>query len=247
MKAGRPRRRFVRRTLLLCTTACLTLGQASRPAAPPIPRPDMPPESVERVSRVVSGSTLVVRDGPDSTVVRLIGLEVPKADAESAEEILRRVLEGEGVLLEHDERLPERDDGGRRWAYVYRSPDGLFVNLEMVREGAARIAAGDFAQRELFLAYEARARAAKKGIWAERPAARPAHSEPREKEKPGAGERDAEALKVYITRSGTKYHRASCRYARENATEISLAEARRRGLEPCRTCHPDSETGDEAP
>lgn len=42
---------------------------------------------------------------------------------------------------------------------------------------------------------------------------------------------------VYITKTGTKYHRASCSSTkRSNTTPISIDAARARGLEPCRLC-----------
>ncbi len=41
--------------------------------------------------------------------------------------------------------------------------------------------------------------------------------------------------RVYITRTGKKYHRGSCHWAR---IPISLAEAKRRGYNPCSRCKP---------
>ena len=43
--------------------------------------------------------------------------------------------------------------------------------------------------------------------------------------------------KVYITESGTKYHKKSCRYAK-NATKVSLKKAVDLGYDPCKTCKP---------
>jgi len=43
---------------------------------------------------------------------------------------------------------------------------------------------------------------------------------------------------VYITKSGTKYHRAGCRFLGQSDVPISLAEAKRRGYTPCATCKP---------
>lgn len=42
---------------------------------------------------------------------------------------------------------------------------------------------------------------------------------------------------VYVTKSGKKYHRESCRY-NKNATAISIDQARGRGLEACKVCKP---------
>jgi hypothetical protein len=43
---------------------------------------------------------------------------------------------------------------------------------------------------------------------------------------------------VYITKSGTKYHRAGCRYLSSSRIPISLGEAKARGYEPCSVCDP---------
>ncbi|HUT05011.1 MAG TPA: thermonuclease family protein [bacterium] len=43
---------------------------------------------------------------------------------------------------------------------------------------------------------------------------------------------------VYITRTGSKYHRGNCRYLRTSKIPISLAEAKRMGYTPCKVCKP---------
>jgi hypothetical protein len=77
-----------------------------------------------RVTSVRDGRTILV-DG--STEVRLAGVEV--TDELHARELLRWTVNGSWVLIE---RLP---DGT---ALVYRSPDALFVNRELVLRGFAR-------------------------------------------------------------------------------------------------------------
>ncbi|SHO54020.1 peptidoglycan-binding domain-containing protein [Anaerocolumna xylanovorans] len=42
---------------------------------------------------------------------------------------------------------------------------------------------------------------------------------------------------VYITRTGSKYHRAGCRYLRQSQIAISLSDAKR-NYEPCSVCNP---------
>ena len=44
---------------------------------------------------------------------------------------------------------------------------------------------------------------------------------------------------VYITRSGGKYHKLGCRFLTEGYITITLEEAKRRGLQPCRICFPE--------
>lgn len=47
------------------------------------------------------------------------------------------------------------------------------------------------------------------------------------------------AQKVYITKTGTKYHTASCRYA-SVGWEVDLATAIAKGLSPCSVCNPST-------
>lgn len=47
---------------------------------------------------------------------------------------------------------------------------------------------------------------------------------------------------VYVTASGTKYHREGCTYLK-SSTAISLRTAIARGYEPCSRCRPDIFTG----
>ena len=43
---------------------------------------------------------------------------------------------------------------------------------------------------------------------------------------------------VYITKTGSKYHRENCSSLRSSRIPISLSEAKRRGYEPCKICKP---------
>lgn len=42
---------------------------------------------------------------------------------------------------------------------------------------------------------------------------------------------------VYITRTGSKYHRSGCRYLRQSKIAISLSEAKK-NYDPCSVCNP---------
>jgi len=46
------------------------------------------------------------------------------------------------------------------------------------------------------------------------------------------------AQTVYITKTGKKYHRASCSYLKQSSIAISLQEAVARGYTPCSRCKP---------
>lgn len=43
---------------------------------------------------------------------------------------------------------------------------------------------------------------------------------------------------VYITRTGAKYHRGSCRYLHSSKIAIKKSEARAQGYDPCKVCRP---------
>jgi micrococcal nuclease len=98
------------------------------------------------VVRVVDGDTIVARlAGGRVERVRLIGMDTPESVkpgvpvqcyALRASAATKHLLTGRRVRLVED-REP-RDRYGRLLAYVYRQPDGLFVNTELVRRGFAR-------------------------------------------------------------------------------------------------------------
>ncbi|HHY47492.1 MAG TPA: copper amine oxidase N-terminal domain-containing protein [Firmicutes bacterium] len=43
---------------------------------------------------------------------------------------------------------------------------------------------------------------------------------------------------VYITKSGSKYHRLGCRFLSKSCIPISLEDAKARGYAPCSVCNP---------
>lgn len=168
--------------------------------------------------------------------------------AESAA-FLTNLLKGESVYLVF-ERPEATDRYGRLLAHAYRAPDGLWVNLELVRQGYAQVYSGEaFDDIDLFLKYQTRARESGKGLWDgdakadwERttpPAIRPSTSAPvRPAEAPQRETRPEPAsVTVYAPRTGAKYHRGSCSYLNKSKIPIALDEARRR-YSPCSRCNP---------
>jgi len=62
----------------------------------------------------------------------------------------------------------------------------------------------------------------------------------------------AASTTVYVTKSGTKYHRSGCSSLRSSSIAISLADAAQSGYEPCSICNPpqlsaESKTGGAQP
>ena len=124
-----------------------------------------------------------------------------------------------------------QDRYGRLLAYLYRAPDGLFVNLEVVRQGYGHAYTRfPFKHMELFRNYENQARTAGKGLWGD--AVRIVN--PQVDERSGST-RQIETI-VYVTRTSKKYHRDGCRYLKSRRS-IKLADAGRL-YQACRVCKP---------
>lgn len=49
---------------------------------------------------------------------------------------------------------------------------------------------------------------------------------------------DDDVVYVYITKTGKKYHRGSCRHLRKSKIKVSLDDAKERGYKPCKVCKP---------
>jgi micrococcal nuclease len=127
------------------------------------------------VVRVVDGDTVIVNlEGKDERV-RLIGVDTPETVHPSrpveeygreASLFTKNLLTGEQVYLVYDKGSLSRDRYDRILAYLFRAPDGLFVNLEIVRQGYGHAYTRyPFKYLDLFRAYEKHARESGKGLW----------------------------------------------------------------------------------
>ena len=141
--------------------------------APDYPANDFTSDPAFPVTRVVDGDTIEIDYLGTATSVRLIGVDTPETVhprrpiepyGPEASSFMRNLLAGEKVYLRFGNEQADRY--GRTLAYVFRAPDGVFVNLELVRQGYGRAYTNyPFEHMDLFEAYEARARHAKKGLW----------------------------------------------------------------------------------
>jgi endonuclease YncB( thermonuclease family) len=216
------------------------------PLLPPtVPAIDFAEAPAYPVVDVRAGNIIVVQLPGERRTVRLLGTYVSNAGKldDAARPFLARLLTGESVYLKYEADWPLRDRHDRFWAYAYRAPDGLPVNLELIRQGYARLSAqAPFEHQQLYRQYERFARSTKKGVWAPRPeqpvttrpAQQPVTAAPPTADEPAA----ATEIYVYKTPSGRKYHRAGCSYLGDNAQKMTLAEAKAAGLEPCSRCDP---------
>jgi len=134
--------------------------------------PDLADAPLVPVQKIESpDSVQILRDG-GVVGVRLAGVACPQQNAaarDAAADVLRRMLVGEKVWLV-PAGPPDKSD---KW-YLYRWPDKLFVNLELVRQGYADAATEPEAPAAIgqaFVHCRDLARQKQKGIWGQGPAA----------------------------------------------------------------------------
>lgn len=121
------------------------------------------------VIRVISGDTIVVDGGQ---AVRIIGTLAPQENeyyAKEARQFLVNQLLGQEVELNDDNSnasIAHKDEYGRRLAYVYRTPDNLFINGELLRKGYCFYSSKNNQKRstDLFI-YQENARKSQLGLW----------------------------------------------------------------------------------
>jgi micrococcal nuclease len=127
-----------------------------------------------QVLRVVDGDTIRVRLDGRTERVRYIGVDTPESVkpgtpvqcfAKRAAAANAALVAGRSVRLVGD--VERRDRYGRLLAYVYREPDGAFVNAQLVRDGYARILsiAPNVAHARQFAALARTAREGGRGLW----------------------------------------------------------------------------------
>ena len=127
-----------------------------------------------QVIRIIDGDTFEIKYKGKLTSVQLIGVNAPEPNTtnnrpsepygEEANKYLQELLLDKAIYLRFDD--PTWDQYDRIRGYVYRAADSIFVNLEMIREGYAEVDLRySFKYEELFMEYESRAKADRKGMW----------------------------------------------------------------------------------
>jgi len=243
-----PKRGFIL-TLAVClaaTCSAPSLGETARTkrAFPRLPKPDFSAQAEYPVVSVVDGDTITVQEGQKTVTVRLVGVDTPETVHSSKEPgyygkeaslFVANLLKGESVYLVEDPNGDKIDRYGRKLAYVYRVPDGLFVNAEIVRQGYGQAYLQfPFSYSRQFKALEDFARSAQKGLWAGRPET---ETPPAVVPAPPASVEKADDPIVYVTRTGACYHRASCSSLSRSKIPMQLSEAKKR-YRPCSRCNP---------
>ena len=130
-----------------------------------------------RVVRVVDGDTIAVSIGGRERSVRLLGIDTPETHRpgtpiecggpEASASMRRLAPPGSGVTLEPDPTQDRQDRYGRLLAYV-RLPDGRLAEDAQLAAGWATVyvfAGRPVARDGEFRRAQARARAARRGVW----------------------------------------------------------------------------------
>ena len=201
---------------------------------PGYPKRDLTGLQLWDVVRVVGPDRMILRQGAKQHTVRLLGVSNPQVKSGDkngagyqarALEFLSNLLAGERVfVLWGQVRRADRKE--LTAVKLFREPDGLYVNLEAVRQGYLRMGRDDLGTEQgLFEAYQQRAKLAGKGLWGLPSQVKPAVE--------GQGK-----SRVYVTKAGKKYHRGSCRFLARSKIAMSMAGAKSRGYTACKICGP---------
>ncbi len=157
-----------------------TSSPSESPAVSPSGLAPTGPTEEARVVRVVDGDTIVVDRGFGDEKVRYVGMDTPETvkpaspvewmgkEASSAN---RALVEGMTVVLEKD--VSETDRYGRLLRHVWLDANGVWclVNLDLIREGYARVSTypPDVKYADLYLAAQVDAREHDRGLWGDGP------------------------------------------------------------------------------
>jgi endonuclease YncB( thermonuclease family) len=218
-----------------------------------------------QVVGIVSGDTVIIDANGQRIKVKMIGVTSAEKYSGQLAAFTKNLLRGETICIVKDPNQNEPNNTEMMSGYVYRAPDGLFVNAEIIRQGygkadkaAAFKYASEFQQLEKF------ARERGKGIWdaslAEQPANRTQQkntSQPLPIRQQAATistipipaptptptpmpkispNTDAEKDIVYVTKTGKKYHRSGCSFLSKSSAPIKIEDAKARGYTPCSKC-----------
>lgn len=192
------------------------------------------------LNEALDGDTLQVKlDNGELVTVRLVDVDAPEStqpyglDAKNKlrEKLLERPIQVQWTERDRYERVLGRvfiveDDGEQKRC----------LNEELVREGWAwRF--DKYSKDEKLGKLQAEAKSAKKGLWAGEQPISPWDWRNGKREDGESVASAEDSIAVYVTETGTKYHRDGCLHLRKSKQEISLKNARS-AYEPCQTCKP---------
>ena len=198
-----------------------------------------------KVVGVSDGDTItVLAAGNKQFKIRLLAIDTPEggqAYGDKAKQALSKKVFGQFVQVHWEKqdqykRVLGNITIGKRW-----------INYEMVAEGWAWHYK-QYDKDKRFAEAETKAKAARRGLWADRNPVAPWDwrkekkggkpvVKPKPPTKPLPRISTTPAGVVYIAGTGKKYHTANCQYVRKSRIAIALANARRSHT-PCKRCSP---------
>lgn len=238
---------------------------------PAIETPEIASLTLAKVIRIFDADTVLLQIGQAKHRYQLLGANAPEFQPKAkspkpfsieSRRFIEQLLLGESVYIQLDP-LADRDAINRRTAYIFRAPDMLFVNLELVRQGYAKHdPRGMSLYTDAFHYYESKAQTLTRGIWnpdanhhrptpadeitedqepslQEQPESKPQEL-PKEKTKPTDSKpiTQSPSTTIYITKSGSKYHTKDCPHlsaSNKSTTRDTIKDTH----QPCKTCKPD--------
>ncbi len=211
-------------------------------------------------AETISGKVVSIADGDTITVlldetqikVRFHGIDCPESKQDfgtaaknfTAEQCFEQVVT---VVVTDTDRY------GRKVGLVILD-DGRVLNHELVAAGLAHWYRDYAPHDDTLKTLEAEAKAAKRGVWSRPDVVLPqdfrqgkgkkgtAPYNPPETRAPvdmthPTGDSQEVSGTVYITKSGTKYHRKGCRFLKNSSSAIALEKAKS-AYQPCGVCNP---------
>ncbi len=267
--------RLASAVLLICISMPLIASSQLNKTHPPdrelLPKlnPPNPSELIDaQLVRVIDGDTLLLRVDGKNHLYQTLGANAPELGpksqtpaAQSAQRYLARLLEGEHLSIHHDPK-GIYDTNNKRAAYIYRAPDMLLVNLELVRLGFAKHddRFGSL-HVDAFAYYNSLAQELEKGVWGSQeelfdqstpsktqqptPKQTPelvqetSTSDDRQDQKVEQDQKEQiKDQRIYITKSGSSYHLKDCPHL-TNSTRETTRDKIRSTHTPCKTCQPE--------
>jgi micrococcal nuclease len=203
-----------------------------------------------QVVGIISGNTIVIDVNSQRIKVKMTGITPAEKYSGQSATFTKNLLRGENICIVKDPNRNEPNNTEMMAGYVYRAPDGLFVNAEIIRQGYARAdKATIFKYSAEFQKLENFARERGKGLWSASEAANrtePNNTSPTTQNKtpyaktsatPKAPQNTTAAKDiVYVTKTGKKYHRSGCSFLSKSSIPIQLEDAKAKGYTSCSKC-----------
>ncbi|MBL7648327.1 MAG: thermonuclease family protein [Candidatus Hydrogenedentes bacterium] len=209
-------------------------------------------ETIEgKVVSVADGDTITVLQGKEQIKVRLHGVDAPEKAQDfgtASRNFTSDLCFGKEVTVD----VKDTDRYGRKVGIV-TVPDGRVLNQELIKAGLAHWYEAYARNDSLLKGLQDEAKSAKRGVWSrpdtvapwdfrkekrEPSAVAPSKPSPAPRTSKVPAKTDRKVNEVFITETGSKYHRGSCRSLKKSKRAVSKSDALSLGLEPCGICNP---------